>query len=131
LSSLIIIVAMFALLWLLLIRPQRQAQAKRERMVSEVDVGDEILSSGGLYGTVRGVGDDADELFVEIAPGLEVRMDRRAVGAVVETADDEDEVVDAAEAAAEDDAADEPLALEEPEPELESEAHGTTRRERG
>jgi len=128
LSSLIIIVAMFALLWLLLIRPQRQAQAKRERMVSEVDVGDEILSSGGLYGTVRGVGDDADELFVEIAPGLEVRMDRRAVGAVVETADDEDEVVEAAE---EDDAADEPLALEEPEPELESEAHGTTGRERG
>ncbi len=127
-SSLIIIVAMFALLWLLLIRPQRQAQAKRERMVSEVDVGDEILSSGGLYGTVRGVGDDADELFVEIAPGLEVRMDRRAVGAVVETADDEDEVVEAAE---EDDAADEPLALEEPEPELESEAHGTTGRERG
>ena len=130
-GSLIIIAAMFALLWLLLIRPQRTAAQQRERLTQDVDVGDEILSSGGLYGTVRGVGDDADELFVEIAPGLEVRMDRRAVGAVVETADDEDEVVDAAEAAAEDDAADEPLPLEEPEPELESEAHGTTGRERG
>ncbi len=90
-GSLIIIAAMFALLWLLLIRPQRAAQAKRERMVQDVDVGDEILSSGGVYGIVRGVGDDEDELYVEIAPGVEVRMDRRAVGAIVETDEPADE----------------------------------------
>jgi len=81
---------MFALLWLLLIRPQRAAQQQRERLVHDVDVGDEILSSGGLFGTVRGVSEDDEELFVEIAPGVEVRMDRRAVGAIVSHDSEED-----------------------------------------
>ena len=91
-GSLIIIAAMFALLWLLLIRPQRAAQQKRDQMTQDVDVGDEILSSGGLFGTVRGVSEDDEQLFVEIAPGVEVRMDRRAVGAVVSSDDSDEEV---------------------------------------
>ena len=86
-GSLIIIAAMFALLWLLLIRPQRAAQQQRERMVQDIDVGDEILSSGGVFGIVRGVSEDEEQLFVEIAPGVEVRMDRRAIGAIVSSDD--------------------------------------------
>jgi preprotein translocase YajC subunit len=91
LQGLIIIVAMFALLWLLLIRPQRAKQQQHNRMIEGVDVGDEVLSSGGIYGTVRGVDDEASELHVEIAPGIEVRMDRRAVGAIVKKDEAEDE----------------------------------------
>lgn len=93
-GSLIIIIAMFALLWFLLLRPQRAKQQAHARMVENVDVGDEVLSTGGVYGIVRGVDDENSELHVEIAPGVEVRMDRRAVGAVVrsdESADEEDE----------------------------------------
>jgi preprotein translocase subunit YajC len=95
LGSLIVIIAMFALLWLLLIRPQRARQQQQERMIDSVDVGDEILTSGGIIATVRGVDDDANELHVEIAPGIEVRMDRRAVGAIVQKdeTDAEDEAV--------------------------------------
>jgi preprotein translocase subunit YajC len=92
LASLIVIIAMFALLWLLLIRPQRAKQQQHDRMIENVDIGDEVLSSGGIYGLVRGVDDDANELHVEIAPGIEVRMDRRAVGAIVTK--DESEVDD-------------------------------------
>jgi preprotein translocase subunit YajC len=124
---LIIIAAMFALLWLLLIRPQRQAAAKRARMVEDVDVGDEVLSSGGVYGVVRAVSDDDDQLFVEIAPGVEVRMDRRAVGAVVNQQDDEDED---AEDETDADEAEEPVALAES-AEPEPSAHGTTGPDRG
>jgi preprotein translocase subunit YajC len=130
---LIIIAAMFALLWLLLIRPQRQAAAKRARMVEDVDVGDEVLSSGGVYGVVRAVSDDDDQLFVEIAPGVEVRMDRRAVGAVVNQQDDEDEDDEEPEDADDEDLADErdePVALAES-AEPEPSAHGTTGPHRG
>jgi preprotein translocase subunit YajC len=133
LGQLIIIAAMFALLWLLLIRPQRQAAAKRARMVEDVDVGDEVLSSGGVYGVVRAVSDDDDQLFVEIAPGVEVRMDRRAVGAVVNQQDDEDEddeLEDAEEEADAADEAEEPVALAES-AEPEPSAHGTTGPDRG
>ena len=80
--QLILIVAMFALLWLFLIRPQRaRAQAHRE-LVTRVDIGDEILTVGGLYGNVIEIDDD-DDLMLEIAPGTRVRIARRAVAAVV------------------------------------------------
>jgi len=105
LQGLIIIVVMFALLWLLLIRPQRAKQQQHDRMLETVDVGDEVLSSGGIYGTVRGVDDDASELHVEIAPGIEVRMDRRAVGAIVKKDETEDDEAD--EPAEDDEALDE------------------------
>jgi preprotein translocase subunit YajC len=72
---------MFALLWLFLIAPQRRrAQAQRE-LVSNVEVGDEILTVGGLIGRVRSAADD--ELVLEIAPDTRVRVARRAVASVL------------------------------------------------
>jgi preprotein translocase subunit YajC len=82
LAQLIIIVAMFALLWLFLIRPQRQRAQQHRELLTRVNVGDEILTIGGLYGTVLGIDED-DDLRIEIAPGTEVRVARRAVAAVV------------------------------------------------
>ena len=73
---------MFALLWLLLIRPQRKRIQEQRQLHEEIEVGDEILTAGGFYGHVRELGDDED-LVVEIAPGTEVRMARRAVAAIV------------------------------------------------
>lgn len=82
-GQLIIIVAMFALLWLLLIRPQRKRLTDQRELHASIEVGDEILTAGGLYGHVRELGDD-DDLIVEIAPGTQVRMARRAIAGVVE-----------------------------------------------
>ena len=80
-GQLIVIVAMFALLWLFLIRPQRsRAQAQRELLAS-VEVGDEILTVGGLIGRVRSAQDE--ELVLEIAPGTQVRVARRSVAGVL------------------------------------------------
>jgi len=83
LGQLIIIVAMFALLWLLLIRPQRRRVTEQRELHASIEVGDEILTAGGLYGHVRELGDE-DDLVVEIAPGTNVRIARRAVAGVVE-----------------------------------------------
>ena len=80
-AQLIVLVAMFALLWVFLIMPQRRrAQAQRE-LLSSVEVGDEILTVGGLIGHVRSAQDD--ELQLEIAPGTRVRVARRSVAAVL------------------------------------------------
>jgi preprotein translocase subunit YajC len=87
LGQLIIIVAMFVLLWLLLIRPQRQRQVAQRELIASVEVGDEILTAGGLYGHVRALGDE-DDLVVEIAPGTEVRLARRAVAGIVPPEDE-------------------------------------------
>ena len=102
-SSLIILLAMFVLLWAVLIRPQRMKQRVQQQMLSQIDPGDEVLTVGGIYGIVVEVEDD-DDLVVEIADGIHVRIARRAVATVVkpededeeaEAGDDNDEIVDA------------------------------------
>jgi preprotein translocase subunit YajC len=92
LATLILLVAMFALLWLLLIRPQRQRQMKQQHLLDSIEPGDEVLTVGGLYGIVREI-DEEDDLVVEIAEGIQVRIARRAVGGVVKP--EEDEEIDA------------------------------------
>jgi preprotein translocase subunit YajC len=84
---LIVIVGLFALLWLLVLRPQRRRQSEQMRMQDTVAVGDEIITAGGIRGRVRQL--DEEVLGVEIAPGVEVRLDRRAVAAIV--GDEEEE----------------------------------------
>jgi preprotein translocase subunit YajC len=90
LGQLIVIVAIFVLLWFLLIRPARRRQVEQQQLVSGVQVGDEILTAGGVYGFVREV--DDDELRVEVAPEVELRVARRAVAAVIPP---EEEVLEA------------------------------------
>jgi preprotein translocase subunit YajC len=77
---LIILVALFALMWLLLIRPQRRRQAEQAQLQEVVEPGDEILTAGGIHGTVRDVEDEI--VHVEIAPGTTIRLDRRAVAGI-------------------------------------------------
>jgi preprotein translocase subunit YajC len=75
----IVLVALFALMWLLLIRPQRRRAAAQVEMQDRLRSGDEILTAGGIHGTVKAI--EGDVVHVEIAPGTIVRVDRRAVAA--------------------------------------------------
>jgi preprotein translocase subunit YajC len=78
---LIPILLLIALTYFVLVRPQRRRQQQQKTMLSDLSVGDEILTAGGVYATVRSIGDD--ELTVEIAPGTNVKLDKRAVAMVV------------------------------------------------
>jgi preprotein translocase subunit YajC len=88
-AGLLILVGMFVLFWMLLIRPQRRRQRAQEEMISRLRVGDEIVTAGGLYGEVTGL--DEDEVRVEIADGVEVRVARRAVAGVMPDEEEEEE----------------------------------------
>jgi len=90
LAQLILLLAMFVVLWAVLIRPQRQRQHKQNALLSSVEPGDEILTVGGLYGIVQEI-DEEDDLIVEVAEGIRVRIARRAVGGVVKPDDEDDE----------------------------------------
>jgi preprotein translocase subunit YajC len=81
LGQLIVLVAMFALLWVFLIMPQRRRAAAQRELLESVEVGDEILTVGGLIGHVRSAQDQ--ELSLEIAPGTQVRVARRSVASVL------------------------------------------------
>jgi preprotein translocase subunit YajC len=90
-GTLILLAAMFALLWVLLIRPQRRKQAEQQQLLSGIEPGDEVLTVGGIYGIVQEIDED-DDLVVEIAEGIRVRVARRAVAGVVKPDDEPDEV---------------------------------------
>jgi preprotein translocase subunit YajC len=93
-SFLIIMVLLLAVMYVLMIRPQRQRQQQQQAMVEGASVGDDVLTTGGIYGTVTKA--EGDDIVVEIAEGLEVHMTRRGIAAVLPPeAEDEPDVVDA------------------------------------
>ena len=77
---LIILVALFGLMWLLLIRPQRKRQLQQSEMLDSLEPGLEVLTAGGIHGTVKTI--EGEIVHLEIAPDITVRLDRRAVAAV-------------------------------------------------
>jgi preprotein translocase subunit YajC len=92
---LFIIIIAFLLLYLLFVRPQKRRQSEQQQMISELRVGDEVLTAGGIYGTIARL--DDDRVTVEIAPKLEVQVSRRAIAGVTREPD-EPEVEESAEA---------------------------------
>ena len=80
-SFLVIIVILLLLMWVMLVRPQRRKQSYQQQMLRDLAAGDEILTAGGMYATVRSV--EGDDVTVEISPGTEVRLAKRAVAAVI------------------------------------------------
>lgn len=86
---LLILIIGFILMWLLIIVPQRRRQAAQQQLISSLEPGDEIITAGGLYGTIRTVGEE--ELGVEVAPGVDVRIAKRAVATVLPPEEEEEE----------------------------------------
>ena len=78
---LIILLFGFAIMWLLIVMPQRRRQKAHEDMVGALKPGDYVLTAGGVYGTVTDLG--ADDLGLEIAPDVEIRVAKRAIGTIV------------------------------------------------
>ncbi|MEX0673443.1 MAG: preprotein translocase subunit YajC [Gaiellaceae bacterium] len=91
-SFLIILLFGFAVMWLLIVLPQRRRQRAHEEMVGKLRPGDYVLTAGGLYGTVLEVGDD--DLGLEVSPDIEVRVAKRAVTTLVPPDQIEDVEID-------------------------------------
>ena len=91
-SFLIIMVLMLGVMYVLMIRPQRQRQAQQASMIDSAGVGDDVLTTGGIYGTISET--EGDDIVVEIANGVTVHMTRRGIAAVLPPEDDEADEVD-------------------------------------
>jgi preprotein translocase subunit YajC len=81
-ATVIVIAIVLVLGWFLLAVPQRRRARMHAAMQDSIEVGDEIITAGGLHAVVRELGDS--ELRVEIAPNVVATLDRRAVAAVAE-----------------------------------------------
>jgi len=67
-------VAIFAIFYFLLIRPQQKRQREQEKMIKGVEKGDNVVTAGGLHGKVTGVTDDVLTLEIAAIKGERVRV---------------------------------------------------------
>ena len=112
-SALLLILLAFGFLYFVLVRPQRRRQTEQQRMLSSLQEGDEIVTAGGVYGEITGF--QEDDVLVRIAPEVEVRVARRAIGGVIHRADEPEEAEEPETAEEPDDAGEPEEAAGEPE----------------
>ena len=72
---------LFVFMYLMVIRPQRQAQKKQLEMIAALKPGDEVITAGGLYGDIVEVMED--RVSLEISEDIEVEVAKRAIATVV------------------------------------------------
>ena len=82
LLPILIIVVLFGVLYMTMIRPQRNRQRAAQQMQNTVMPGARVRTTAGIYGTVKSVEDG--DVVIEVAPGVDIRMLRRAVMDVVQ-----------------------------------------------
>ena len=115
----IFFLVMLVFLYLLLIRPQRQQAKRMQEMLSNLQVGDEVITAGGIYGEITGVDDDRVQL--EVDADVRIAVARRAIASKV-TPEEAAAMADEPEEAPEPETAPEPDTFEDPEPVAEEQA---------
>lgn len=75
----LMMVAIFAIMWFFMIRPQQKKQKEIQNWRNNITIGTQIVTAGGIFGVVRGINEAENTLDVEIANGVRVRVDRNSV----------------------------------------------------
>jgi len=84
--SLIIMIAMFGVLWAVLLLPQQRKMKAHRELIASLEVGDEVLLSSGMYGQIADF--DGQSMFIAVADNLEVKVTRESVAERVVYSDD-------------------------------------------
>lgn len=77
----IFIIILFAVAWAVLILPKQRELKRHNALIAALQVGDEVMSGSGLYGTVVQLAEDT--VVLQVAPGVEIKFARRAIAAKV------------------------------------------------
>ena len=94
LAAFLPLVAILALFWFMVIRPQQRRQREVTALQNSIEVGQRVMMSSGIYGTVIAVADDTARL--QVAPGTEIEIARAAIAKVITPGDGTDGPVDGA-----------------------------------
>ena len=85
---------LLGVVWFTFLRPRREAQRRASALSSSLEVGDEVITIGGLYGTIASI--DEREIELDVSDGVTLRFARRAIAgkAPVDEPEDDDLVDD-------------------------------------
>ena len=79
LGMILMLVAMFAIMYFFMIRPQQKKQKEIQNFRKSIEKGQNVITAGGVYGTVRDIDDVNNVLVIEVASGVRIRVDRNSV----------------------------------------------------
>jgi preprotein translocase subunit YajC len=73
-------ILIFVVLYFLMIRPQAKRQKQQQKMISELKQGDEVVTIGGIHGTISGIREQDNTLILKVADNTKIIVDRSSVG---------------------------------------------------
>jgi preprotein translocase subunit YajC len=78
-SGLLMIVALFAIMYFFMIRPQQKRQKEIQNFRNSICVGQSVVTAGGIYGVVKQIDENDNTLMIEVANGVRIKVDRNSV----------------------------------------------------
>lgn len=75
----IMIVAIFVIMYFFMIRPQKKRQKEIEKFRNSLEIGDQVITSGGIHGTVKGIDQGANIVTIEIASGVKIQVEKSCI----------------------------------------------------
>ena len=78
-SFIIMMVIIFAIMYFFMIRPQQKKQKEIQNFRNSISVGSDVVTAGGIYGTVKAIDEMTNTLTVEVAKDVRLKVDRNSV----------------------------------------------------
>ena len=79
-------IVIFAIFYFLIIRPQQKRDKERRNMLSSLQVGDDIVTTGGIYGRILNMKEDI--ITVDVGDKIKIKVTRSAIGNIIKKADE-------------------------------------------
>lgn len=81
-SMIIMLVVLFAIMYFFMIRPQNKKQKEIQKFRNELTVGQEVVTIGGVYGTIKSIDEVANTVTLEVATGVKIVFAREAINPI-------------------------------------------------
>lgn len=81
-SMIIMLVVLFAIMYFFMIRPQNKKQKEIQKFRNELTVGQEVITIGGVYGTIKSIDEVANTVTLEVATGVKIVFAREAINPI-------------------------------------------------
>ena len=80
-STIIMFGAIFLIFYFMIIRPQQKKSKERQKLLSNLEKGDKVVTSGGIHGIIAGL--DEKTCLLQVSDNLKMKVDRSAIGTVI------------------------------------------------
>lgn len=81
-SMIIMLVVLFAIMYFFMIRPQNKKQKEIQKFRNELFVGQEVITIGGVYGTIKSIDEVANTVTLEVATGVKMVFAKEAINPI-------------------------------------------------